>query len=168
MRLKSAVFLFLLCLPVLLTGQHLLALKEIRFVFESKEVSGTIGDFRSSSEINLEKPEYSSFKGSVGVGSLKTGNFLRDWALKGRKYFNENQYPRIVFESTEVIKTTEGITAKGQLTMKGIILPLTIVFKRDENVLSGKAELYTSDYDIFIKKKREENKVEITLEFLLE
>ena len=167
MKIKSIALFFLLCLPSLLIGQRSLDLKEIRFIFQAKEVNGSIGDFQSSSVIKLDEIGESSFKGSVSVSSLKTGNFLRDWALKGRKYFDESQFPRILFESEKVIETTKGIEVNGQLTMKGITKPLTINFQIKDNMLSGKAYLYTSDYDISIKKKREDNKVEITLLFML-
>ncbi|MCX2719641.1 YceI family protein [Lentiprolixibacter aurantiacus] len=155
-------------LPVISYGQSKLILKEISFVFQYKDVSGTVGDFRSSSEVNLEDPSTSYFEGSVGVSSLKTGNFLRDWALKGRKYFNEDAYPRIYFKSDEVEDLGEGIRVKGQLTIKGTTNPLIINFKTTERGLSGKTELYTSDYGIFIKKNREENKVLISMVFELE
>ena len=140
---------------------------EISFVFEYKDVAGTIADFRSSSTVDIEILENSYFEGSVGVGSLKTGNFLRDWAVKGRKYFNEDDFPRIEFRSTKVLKSEEGIRVEGQLTMKGKTNPMIIQFQRTEKGLTGTAELYTSDYGISIKKKREENKVTITMRFEL-
>lgn len=168
MHYRIIFLLFLSCFPVLASAQSRLELKEISFNFEYKDVSGTIADFRSDSKVDLENISGSVFKGSVGVSSLKTGNFVRDWALKGRKYFNEDEHPRIYFESTEVTKSNEGIIAKGLLTIKGKTNPLIIVFRETGNGLRGQAELYTSDFGVSIKKEREENKVFITLDFLLE
>ncbi|MDX1315404.1 MAG: YceI family protein [Eudoraea sp.] len=156
------------CSPIISNAQSGLVLQEISFIFEYKGVSGTIGDFHSTSEVNLEDLEDSYFEGSVSVSSLKTGNFLRDWALKGRKYFNEDEFPRIEFRSTTVIRKDEGFLVEGQLSMKGNTTPLQIDFIRTEKGLTGKAVLYTSDYGISIKKDREENKVHIHLEFGLE
>ena len=164
--LFTAVLLF--STPVFLTGQQELKLEEISFFFESKEVQGSIGDFRSSSSINTEDITKSVFEGSVSTESLTTSNFLRDWSLKNRKYFNESQYPRIHFKSTGVSENPEGIIVEGLLTLKGTTKPLTIYFKREDARLIGSAELFTSDYGIQIKKKREENKVRIAFAFELE
>lgn len=169
LMLYRIIFLvFLSCIPAVSLTQSRLVAKEIRFHFEDKDVAGTIADFRSDSEVNLENLSNSFFKGSVGVSSLKTGNFLRDWAIKGRKYFNEDEYPRIFFDSTEVTETEEGIRVKGVLTLKGKTKPFVIRFRETERGLSGQAELYTSDFGISIKKKREENKVVVIMDFELE
>ena len=165
-RIISIAFISLL--PAIAFGQSELAINEINFVFDYKDVAGTVADFRSSSKVDTENLGDSYFEGSVGVGSLKTGNFLRDWAIKGRKYFNEDEYPRIQFRSTKVLDTDEGIRVDGLLTMKGKTKPFVILFQRTENGLLGTAELYTSDYGISIKKKREENKVSITMKFKLQ
>ena len=167
MKNRIIFIVFLSILPVFCLGQADLTSQEISYVFEYKDVAGTIGDFRSSSKVDMEKLEDSYFEGSVGVGSLKTGNFLRDWAVKGRKYFNEDDFPRIEFRSTKVLKSEKGIRVEGQLTMKGKTNPLIIQFQRTEKGLTGTAELSTSDYGISIKKKREENKVTVTMKFEL-
>ncbi|MCE2612199.1 YceI family protein [Flavobacteriaceae bacterium D16] len=168
MRIRIYILFLLTGLPVISGAQDNLVLKEISFIFDYKEVSGTIGDFRSSSIVDVDEPKNSYFEGSVSVASLKTGNFLRDWAIKGRKYFNEDQYPRILFRSTEVSSTADGLKVTGLLTMKGNTNPLVIHFKMNEAGLIGQAELFTSDYGISIKKERAENKVLVTLEFQTE
>ena len=165
---RSIFMVALFLLPTISLGQGKLVLKEINFEFQYKDVEGTVADFRSSSEVNMENISDSYFEGSVGVSSLKTGNFLRDWAIKGRKYFNEDEYPRIEFRSTNVSETDEGFKVEGLLTMKDTTKPLVIYFKRTGEGISGTAELFTSDFDISIKKEREENKVLINLEFGIE
>lgn len=166
---KTFFTLFLILgMPLVLLGQQKIKMKEISFVFESKEVHGSIGDFQSMSIIQADDITQSVFEGSVGTSSLKTGNFLRDWALKNRKYFNESQYPRIYFKSTAVNENAGGIRVEGLLTLKGKSKPLTIYFKRENERLVGTSELYTSDYGIQIKKKRAENKVRISFVFDLE
>lgn len=158
------LILFLVTTPLLVLGQQSLKARQISFEFLSKNVKGTIADFQSQTGLDLSNPANTSFKGSVGVSSLKTGNFLRDWALKGRKYFNEDDFPRIYFESTEVNKTDAGYSVRGTLTLKGTSKPITINFKRNGNLLDGSSELYTSDYGIVIKKKREDNLVKLRLQ----
>ena len=166
---KLCFFLLLqLCMPAILLGQQELKMNEISFVFESKEVEGSVGDFRSVSRIDMDNISNTVFEGSVGAASLKTGNFLRDWAIKNRKYFNVDEYPRIHFKSTEVTRKPQGIRVVGKLTIKGNTNPLTIDFEWKNGQLIGTAQLFTSDYGIQIKKNREENKVRIRFVFDLE
>ncbi len=165
MKKRSCLLiLFIVTIPLLVQGQQNLIARQISFEFLSKNVSGTIADFQSESSLDLSNPANTSFKGSVGVESLKTGNFLRDWALKGRKYFNEDDFPRIYFKSTEVNESDNGYRVRGTLTLKGTGLPLTINFQRNGNLLEGETELYTSDFGIVIKKKREDNLVKVRLQ----
>ena len=159
------ILLLLLSFPAFLSGQQVLEAKEISFVFASKNVSGSISDFRSASVIDNEDFTRSMLEGSVGVTTLKTGNFLRDWALKSRKYFDEDEYPRIHFKSSSITERSEGYDVEGILTLRGISNPLKILFKKVNGQLTGTALLNTSDYGINIKKEREENRVQVAFTF---
>jgi polyisoprenoid-binding protein YceI len=141
---------------------------EVSFVFVSKDVKGTIGGFKSSSTIDFDAPERSSFAGSVAVETLDTNNGLRNWSLKSGKYFDEDDFPRISFKSTSVNYKDDTFIVKGNLSIKGITKPITINFTKNGNQLKGKASIYSYDYGIKIKKKREDNLVKITLLFDLQ
>ena len=141
---------------------------QIRFEYVYKGTKGTLGDFKSTSNIDLERPEASVFAGSVATETLDTNNGLRNWSLKSRKYFNVKGYPRISFRSTEVKADGNQWVVDGLLTIKGIEKPLQFTFTRSGDRLLGKAELYSSDFDITIKKKREDNLVRIELEFQIQ
>ena len=162
------LFLLLSLLPMTMVGQTA-AIKsaEVTFNFVSKDVDGRISGFESSSTIDLENPENSKFKGSVAVKTIKTGIFLRDWSLKGGKYFDEDEHPRIYFESTSVSPTSKGFEVKGVVTIKNKEKPITIDFKKTENRLIGTTTLFSSDFGINIKKKREDNEVRIKMVFAL-
>ncbi len=136
---------------------------EISFTFMSNGVKGILSGFNSSSTLDLENLEASKFKGSVAVETIKTGNFLRDWSLKGGKYFDADDYPKITFESLSVDKTDNGLTVKGQLTIKETSKQITIGFTQIKNKLIGTTTLFSSDYNINIKKKREDNKVVVSI-----
>ncbi|MDT0607626.1 YceI family protein [Croceitalea rosinachiae] len=137
----------------------------ISFEFVNKEVKGTISGFESKSRIDWNQLENSYFEGSVAVETLDTNNGLRNWSLKSGKYFDKNDYPRIHFKSSEINQNGIDYVVKGVLTLKGIKKPLVIEFKRDGDTLVGSAELYSYDFDIKIKKKREDNLVKITFRF---
>ncbi len=141
---------------------------DISFIFASKDVEGTIGGFTSESTVVTEQLLNSHFKGSVAVESLRTGNFLRDWSLKSSKYFDEDEYPEILFQSTNVIQQDDRYVVKGQLTIKNISKEISIDFQREGNRLIGTTSIYSSDFGINIKKKREDNLVEVKMSLTLE
>ncbi len=147
----------------LLNAQQDISSARIEFIFISKDVDGSIEGFQSSSEIYLEELNRSKFEGSVAVGTLKTGNFLRDWHLKSSKYFDEEEYPLITFKSSEVSSVENGFKVVGTIVIKGISKNITWFFEKDGNTLKGTTILFSSDFNIHIKKGREENKVEINL-----
>ncbi len=165
--MKFSVFLIFVCLsPLLVFGQaKTIKSAEISFVFVSKDVDGHISGFDSSSSIDFENPTNSKLKGSVAVKTIKTGIFLRDWSLKGGKYFDADDHPRIFFESNSIAPTADGFSVKGILTIKGNEKPITIDFKKQENQLIGTTTLFSSDFGINIKKKREDNEVQVKMTF---
>lgn len=165
--MKFKLLFFFICLsPLGLLGQgNSIKSAEITFNFVNKDVDGTISGFESSSTVDLENPENSKFKGSVSVKTIKTGIFLRDWSLKGGKYFDEDDHPKIDFESTEVSTTSDGFSVKGMLTIKNTEKSITIDFKKTGNQLIGTTTLFSSDFGINIKKEREDNKVVVKLVF---
>ena len=166
--MKNALLIIWLSTTLTLTAQNTtIKSAEITFEFVSKGVDGTIAGFTSASTIDFDNLENTVLKGSVAVETLDTNNGLRYWSLKGRKYFNEDSYPKIYFESTAIIQEAETYKVKGTLTLKGTKKPLTITFTKNGNTLIGKASLYTSDFGINIKKKREDNLVKVTFRFVL-
>lgn len=168
--MKLKILFFFLCLsPLMLLSQgNSIKSAEITFNFVNKDVDGHISGFESSSTFDFENPENSKFKGSVAVKSIKTGIFLRDWSLKGGKYFDEDEHPNIYFESTDVSATAQGYSVKGLLTIKETEKIITIDFVKTGNQLVGTTTLFSSDFAINIKKEREDNKVLVKLVFDLD
>lgn len=142
---------------------------QISFTFVSKNVEGTIAGFSSSSKIDRSNLSNSKFKGSVETKTLDTGNFLRNWSLRGSKYFDVDTYPTISFESESISENDEGITVEGQLTMKGVRKPINMLFKEIDGRLIGTTALFSSDFGIeVLKKGREAHKVTVELSFLVD
>lgn len=163
------VILFVLLLPAFLIAQTstTIASAEITFVFLSNDTDGSISGFSSSSIIDAENPSNSVFRGEVKTESLETGNFLRNWSLRGSKYFDVDTYPTITFSSTSVSETDSGYSVKGDLTIKDSTQPITIFFTRSGKNLTGTTTLFSSDFGVNIKKKREDNKVSVKMVFQL-
>ncbi|MEM1336243.1 MAG: YceI family protein [Bacteroidota bacterium] len=165
------IFLFLGFLGGLLAvhAQDLkLSNAKITFEFPSKNVTGSISGFTSKSRINWEALESSVFEGSVDASSLDTNNGLRNWHLRSSRYFATKTYPRIYFKSSEVKWKEDLLVVKGKLTLKGTTKPITISFRRQGRQLLGSCSIYSSDYGISIKKKREDNLVTIDFSFVAE
>ncbi|WP_158259135.1 YceI family protein [Flagellimonas meridianipacifica] len=138
---------------------------KITFEFVSKEVKGTIEGFESQSKIDWQNLENSYFKGAVESKTLDTNNGLRNWSLRSGKYFNVDDYPKITFESTEIQKKNDTLLVTGTLNIKGIEKEVTITFKKNGQQLVGTTSLYSIDYGIKIKKKREDNLVKVKMVF---
>ena len=162
---RLLLFLFLVTCASSMNAQQSASISsaEVSFNFVSKDVDGTISGFASSSSLNLNTLTDSKFKGSVDVETIKTGNFLRDWSLKGSKYFDADAHPKITFESTAVSETDTGFSVKGALNIKGISKSVTIDFKRQDMQLIGTVILFSSDFGIEIKNDRPDNEVKVKL-----
>lgn len=165
--IKIILLAFFISSQGVLTEQNAINITraKVSFDFVSKDVQGSIAGFESESVYDAANPDQSVFKGSVAVETLETGNFLRDWSLKKSKYFNEEDFPRILFESKEIRRSTDGFEVVGDLTLKGVTKEVQIDFKEKKSQLIGSFSIYTSDYGISIKNKREDNlvKVEVSL-----
>ena len=141
----------------------------ISFNFVAKNVEGSLADFSSTSKIDWDTPENSIIQGAVRTETLKTGNFLRDWSLKGSTYFNAKDFPTIDFKSTKVQFIEGTIVINGNLSLKGITKPIQITFLKEGNKLKGTTTLFASDFDITVLKKgRESNKVVVRFDLGLE
>jgi K(+)-stimulated pyrophosphate-energized sodium pump len=68
----------------------------------------------------------------MDVNTLSTQNSYRDKSLKDEGFFNVAKYPKIIFESSEIVRDTVSkefnFTAKGQITIKGITKAANIAF----------------------------------------
>jgi len=167
-------YLFLICLyfgfPVLCQAQYgNITSGSVNFTFVSKDVKGSVSGFSTTSEIDWNDLENSIIEGYVLSETLKTGNFIRDWALQGRQYFDTDTFPKITFKSSSIEVNGEGLLVYGTLTMKGISKPIEIELSKNDNSLEGTTTLFTPDYDItIVKKSREANAVVVRFDLKLE
>lgn len=68
----------------------------------------------------------------MDANTINTQNSYRDGKLKGEGYFDTTKYPKIKFESSDIVRDTVSneynYVAKGKLTMKGVAKDATIMF----------------------------------------
>ena len=158
--------LFLILLPFFACGQ-LPEITDVKvsFLFIDKDVDGTIEAKTVQSQLNLADFTKSSITGTAEVNTLDTDNFLRDGHLMWKKYFNEDDYPILKFESTSISKKSANIYAiSTDLTIKGITKSIETEAQIEKNKVSITTIIYTSDWDINISKKRSENELEIQID----
>lgn len=138
---------------------------KIEFLVVSEDINGSIGDFKADIKISDTDPGNSHMNGSVGLETIKTGNFLRDGHLMWKKYFHKRAFPRMSFKSSRISRTDSGYTVKGKLTIKETTKEITISFSKQGTSLIGKTSINTSDFGINVFKKRERNNVMVSFMF---
>ncbi len=167
---KSVLFLFFCGITSFQSmAQEQITSATVSFVFVEKDVDGEISGFESDSKIDWDNLENSTLSGTVQSETISTGNFLRDWSLRGGKYFNADDYPKIKFTSTKIQVKKDTIMVDGDLTIKDITKSIQFTFLKQGKHLIGTTTLFSSDFDITILKKgRESNKVKIKIDLELE
>lgn len=140
---------------------------KVSFEFVSEETSGTISGLDFKISFNPEDTDNAFFKGTAEVSTIDTNNFLRDGHLMWEKFFHKKKYPKIEFESKEVVHFGDNnYKVIGALTIKGVTKEVIINFILDiTKKLSGTTTIYTSDFGINIHDEKEKNKLNVTFDF---
>ena len=92
------------------------------------KVNGKFTDYAGEIALDPENVEAAVIKGAVQVNSIDTGNQNRDNHLRGSDFFDAENYPQILFESTKIRKMENGFVAVGKLTMRGVTKEIEIPF----------------------------------------
>lgn len=145
------------------------AKSSITFTFEDKNVKGSISDIQSQSVMDWNQLQKSVLKGSVGVTTIKTGNFIRDGHLMWERFFNRDEHPRLYFKSISIKQQNDNsYRVKGILTMKGIDKEITLIGTKNKDNITLEGTIYTSDWGISISKERLENELSLKMVFKLD
>lgn len=102
-------------------------------------ISSVEGRFnKSEGTFTLAEPfEKSSFKASVEVASVDTGEKKRDDHLASPDFFDAKKFPKMTFESSEVKGTPESFKLIGNLTIHGVTKKVTFDSKYLGSVVDG-------------------------------
>lgn len=99
------------------------------------KVTGKFTDFDVDLAWHEADPAQSHVRAVIRVASIDTGIDDRDADLRSPNFFDAEQFPEIVFESTRIEPAGEGYVAHGPLTMHGvtheIALPFRVVTRPD-------------------------------------
>jgi len=94
------------------------------------KVRGSFDSFEGEGFFDAEHPERSHLSLVIAVDSIDTRNADRDAHLRSNDFFDMAQYPEIRYVSSAVEPIGDGMfRVTGDLTMKGVTLPVSIDFE---------------------------------------
>jgi polyisoprenoid-binding protein YceI len=93
------------------------------------KVRGQFADYTATAHVDTENPAASSAEVTIDVASINTGSPDRDGHLRSPDFFDVEKYPTITFRSTDVQRDGQEWTVIGDLTIKDVTKPVTIVFE---------------------------------------
>ena len=135
----------------------------VNFNFISEKTVGTVTGINATINFDASNLSISSIEGTADVKTLSTKNKMRDNHLQQEDMFNVEEYPTMDFKSSLISKTEKGFTMIGLLKIKGTEKEVVINFTYSEKTFIGKTIIYSNDFDVFSRKKREDSKVLIKM-----
>ena len=103
---------------------------EVQFKVRHLMVSTVTGLFsRYEGKLEMDSNDFEDAKitFSADVASISTGNDPRDTHLKSADFFDADQFPKLIFESTGMTRTgADTYALNGRLTMHGVTKPVTL------------------------------------------
>jgi polyisoprenoid-binding protein YceI len=129
--IRSAVVLFLIAISARAADTYKIdpAHTSIGFSISHLVISEVSGRFNDvAGEIVLDKDAVTSAKATIQVKSIDTHIAMRDDDLRSAKYFDAENYPTIMFESTNIEKDGDKTMVVGQFTMHGVTKEIRFPF----------------------------------------
>lgn len=102
----------------------------VAFTITHMMISDVDGSFKVyDAKMTSSKADFSDavFEFSAEVGSINTGNEMRDGHLKSPDFFDAAKFSTVTFKSTSIKKGKgQNVTINGNLTMHGVTKPLVL------------------------------------------
>ena len=121
---------------------------KVGFMVKHKITKDVYGGFRNVEGIVTFDKKLNSIvnvEAKINVNSIDTGNFKRDRHLKSPDFFDVNNFPFIIFESSDVKKLENGkYIVRGLLTMRGVTKNITLRGERKKNTNNKKIKISNS------------------------
>jgi polyisoprenoid-binding protein YceI len=96
--------------------------------FVGLPVRGTFDDVNGTIVYAPHQPESSSVTVAIATSSIHTGSEHRDAHLKSSDFFDAKKYPVILFRSTGIARTPQGLQMSGTLRMHGVTREIAFPF----------------------------------------
>jgi len=117
-----------------ISGAYTLDATHTRLGFSARHamvttVRGAFTSFEGTATVDTANPANSKVEIAIDVPSIETGVADRDGHLKSADFFDAENHPRISFSSTDVERDGDEWAITGDLTIKDVTKPVTIVFE---------------------------------------
>ena len=117
-----------------ISGDYVLDTTHSRLGFVARhamvtKVRGAFKEWEGTAHIDAANPSASSVKLAIRTASVDTGVADRDGHLTSGDFFDAAAYQEITFDSTAVTRDGDEWSITGDLTIKDVTKPVTIVFE---------------------------------------
>ena len=93
------------------------------------KVRGAFTEFSGTAHVDTADPSRSSVSITIVANSITTGQQQRDDHLRSGDFFDSEQHPEITFLSTSVDRDGDEWTVTGDLTIRGVTRPVSVLFE---------------------------------------
>ena len=126
---------------------------EVSFTIESspKYTKGIFENFDIIFKVSEDDPSISKLRVTIDVSSINTDNEMRDENLMDEDYFSLNNFPKISFQSNEIITTDSTYLTRGIIDMMGLQNELTFDFiykGKGENNRQQKVAIFEGEFTL--------------------
>ena len=126
---------------------------EVSFSIESspKYTKGIFENFDIIFKVSQNDPSKSKLRVTIDVSSINTDNEMRDENLMDEDYFSLNNFPKISFQSNEIIKTDSTYLTRGVIDMMGLQneLNFDFIYKgKGENNRQQKVAIFEGEFTL--------------------
>ena len=121
--------------------------------FSGKGTKGSFSDLVAFIFFDENSLASSKISASIRATTVSTGFGLKNDHARSETALNVKQFPLILFESTQIVKTNTGYEALGKLTLRDVSLDVRLPFTFERTgaesaLLKGQFVLQPKDYHI--------------------
>jgi polyisoprenoid-binding protein YceI len=116
--------------------------------FKGKRISGFFHSLKGKISFDENNLASSRINLEVDVASITTGNSLKSWHAKRRKWFDAKNNPTISFVSSKFQKAAKGYVVTGKLKMRGVEREVSIPFSFSNKIFFGNFSVRRTDYNV--------------------
>ena len=112
---------------------------------EGESFTGKFGEFSGIIDFDPAAPEAGSVRITVPLKSVDAGSNDRNSTLPEKVWFSIKAHPMAVYSSSDISAEGDGFIAKGELTLKGVSVPLDLPF---DLAVDGGTAIMTSNVEM--------------------
>lgn len=125
------------------TGTWAVRADESTVIFTGKQTgddfTGEFKDFTAEIVFDPENLSAARVRAVIDMSSFDAGDNDRNEALPGKEWFSVKKFPDAVFTADDFTATDTGYAAAGELSLRGVSLPVTLPF--DLSITDGVATM---------------------------